>query len=132
MTNFPYPGKPVRGSKTGKPTMALFDLLGRRWAMGVLWQLCQGGACTFRELQTRCESISPAVLNSRIKDLRQGLLVEHSSGGYQPTELGQQLAALLLPFSEFADLWATHFNEQSQATQNLATQNLATHKEADQ
>lgn len=126
MTNFPYPGKPVRGSKTGKPTMALFDLLGRRWAMGVLWQLCQGGSCTFRELQTRCESISPAVLNSRIKDLRQGLLVEHSSDGYQPTELGQQLAALLLPFSEFADQWATHLNDQNQAMLNQETQ-----KEAD-
>ena len=114
MSNFPYPGKPVRGSNTGKPTMALFDLLGRRWAMGVLWQLCQGGACTFRELQARCESISPAVLNSRIKELRQGLLIERCEEGYRPTKLGLQLAALLLPFGEFADQWATYLNEQNQ------------------
>ncbi len=111
MSNFPYPGKPVRGSKTGKPTMALFDLLGRPWSMGVLWQLCQGGSCTFRELQLRCESISPAVLNSRIKELRLGLLVENTPDGYQPTGLGQQLAALLLPFSQFSEQWATQLNQ---------------------
>ena len=46
--------------------MALLDLLGRRWALGVVWQLCQGGPCTFRELQNRCETISPAVLNARL------------------------------------------------------------------
>lgn len=106
MSNFPYPGQPVRGSKTGKPMMALLDLLGRTWAMGVLWQLCQGGACTFRELQQRCESISPAVLNARLKDLRVGLLVERTEDGYQPTMLGSQLVALLLPFGEFSGQWA--------------------------
>ena len=110
MSNFPYPGKAVRGSKTGKPTMALFDLLGRPWSMGVLWQLCQGGCCTFRELQLRCESISPAVLNSRIKELRQGLLVEKTTSGYQPTALGQQLFKLLLPLSQFSEQWAVQLN----------------------
>jgi len=111
MSNFPYPGKPVRGSKTGKPTMALFDLLGRPWSMGVLWQLCQGGRCTFRELQLRCESISPAVLNSRIKELRQGLLVEKTAEGYQPTDLGQELVMLLQPFSQFSEQWAAQLNQ---------------------
>ena len=28
-STLPRPGQPVRGSKTGKPIMALFDLLGR-------------------------------------------------------------------------------------------------------
>ena len=106
MSNFPYPGKPVRGSETGNPTMALFDLLGRRWAMGVLWQLCQGGPCTFRVLQVRCESISPAVLNSRIKELKQALLLERCASGYQATDLGKQLFSQLLPLSEFSKQWA--------------------------
>jgi DNA-binding HxlR family transcriptional regulator len=114
MSNFPYPGQPVRGSISGKPVMALFDLLSRRWAMGVLWQLFQGGACTFRELQTRCESISPAVLNSRIQELREGLLIERCPSGYRVTELGDQLARLLLPFSEFSSQWATQINNQYQ------------------
>ena len=30
--------------------MALFDLLGRRWAMGIIWNLAAGPA-TFRALQ---------------------------------------------------------------------------------
>jgi DNA-binding HxlR family transcriptional regulator len=112
MTDFPYPGKPVRGSTSGNPTMALFDLLGRRWAMGVLWQLSQGGACTFRELQNRCQSISPAVLNTRIKELKQALLLERCADGYQATQLGEQLVALLLPLGEFAGKWAIEFNLQ--------------------
>lgn len=118
MNNFPYPDQPVRGSNSGKPIMALFDLLGRRWAMGVLWQLCQGGACTFRELQSRCESISPAVLNSRIKELRHGLLLERCDNGYQATDLGQQLATLLSPFGEFAEQWAAQLNEKKQQNES--------------
>ena len=106
MSDFPFSGQPVRGSESGKPMMALLDLLGRRWAMGVLWQLCQGGPCTFRQLQQRCESISPAVLNARLKELRTALLVERSGEGYQPTALGEQLVAHIKPFSQFASGWA--------------------------
>jgi L-alanine-DL-glutamate epimerase-like enolase superfamily enzyme len=35
----PKPGKPVRGSQTGRPIMALLDLLGRRWTLRLLWEL---------------------------------------------------------------------------------------------
>src|ERR1043166_5346486 len=35
----PRPGAPVRGSRTGRPIMALMDLLGRRGALRVLWVL---------------------------------------------------------------------------------------------
>ena len=31
--------KPVRGSKTGRPIMALLDLLGRRWVLRIVWEL---------------------------------------------------------------------------------------------
>ena len=105
MTHLSCLGKPVRGSESGIPIMALFDLLGRRWAMGVLWQLCSGGPCTFRELQDRCESISPAVLNSRIKDLRQAKLLERGEGGYQPTDLGKQIISSLHPLKDLAEQW---------------------------
>ena len=43
----PIPGKPVRGSKTGRPIMALLDLLGRRWALRVLWELRNGPVGVF-------------------------------------------------------------------------------------
>jgi hypothetical protein len=38
--------------------MALLDLLGRRWALRVLWELRDGEALTFRELQARCGGVS--------------------------------------------------------------------------
>ncbi|MDB5876161.1 MAG: transcriptional regulator [Ramlibacter sp.] len=106
MSKTPKPGKPVRGSRSGVPVMALLDLLGRRWALGVLWNLCNGGPCTFRELQERCEAMSPTVLNSRLKELREAGLVEHSEQGYRATLLGRELYALLVPLGVWSKKWA--------------------------
>ena len=104
----PTPGAPVRGSKTGKPIMALFDLLGRSWAMGVVWNLNQGGPCTFRNLQTRCESISPTILNRRLKELRESQIITRCSSGYCLTERGTELYQLLLPLGAWSKKWADH------------------------
>ena len=106
MTKIPRPGTPVRGSKSGAAVMALLDLLGRRWAMGVLWSLCEGGPATFRELQQRCETISPAVLNARLKELREARLVTHDGSGYCATQLGEELYRHLVPLGGWAKLWA--------------------------
>ena len=100
------PGKPVRGSKSGVPIMALFDLLGRRWAMGILWTLCQEGPCTFRKIQELCDSISPTLLNTRLKDLREAGLVDHEPSGYLATALGRELYALLVPLGRWSKAWA--------------------------
>ena len=110
MTKIPTPGTPVRGSRTGAPIMALLDLLGRRWSMGVLWTLCEHGPATFRELQARCETISPSVLNSRLKELRKAQLIERSSEGYAPTKLGTDLFTHLLPLGGWAKTWAKSLN----------------------
>lgn len=106
MGDTPLPGKPVRGSSSGVPIMALFDLMGRRWAMGVIWQLCQHGPCTFRELQARCESISPTVLNVRLKELREAGLVRQGAEGYAATASGLELYALLQPLGAWSKDWA--------------------------
>lgn len=103
--SIPTPGKPVRGSKTGVPIMALFDLLGSSWTMGVIWQL-QGGPYTFRELQERCDSISPSMLNSRIKDLKKADIAERTLDGYQLTERGEKLIEILRPFGDWSREWA--------------------------
>lgn len=100
------PGKPVRGSKSGVPIMALFDLLGRRWAMGILWTLCQEEPCTFRKIQELCDSISPTLLNTRLKDLREAGLLDHEAGGYLATTLGHELYALLVPLGSWSKAWA--------------------------
>jgi DNA-binding HxlR family transcriptional regulator len=107
MGEIPVPGRPVRGSRSGAPIMALFDLLGRRWAMGVLWTLCGSDGLTFRELQTRCETISPTVLNARLKELRTARLIAHDGTGYRPTALGLELYALLVPLGAWSRAWGT-------------------------
>lgn len=101
----PKPGKPVRGSTTGAPVMALFDLLGRRWAMGAIWQLSDG-PLTFRALQEKCGKISPTILNSRLKDLKEAQLIERTLDGYQLTTQGKHLFKLLEPFKPWATEWA--------------------------
>jgi len=103
--SIPIPGTSVRGSKSGVPIMALFDLLGRNWAMGVVWQL-QEGPYTFRELQARCESISPSILNARIKDLREAEIAERTLEGYRLTRNGDELIKILRPFGEWSRVWA--------------------------
>jgi DNA-binding HxlR family transcriptional regulator len=101
----PKPGKPVRGSTTGAPLMAIFDLLGRRWAMGIVWQLADG-PLSFSELQARCDSISPTILSTRIKDLIEAKLIERTLNGYQLTKSGGGLFTLLEPFRDWAVKWA--------------------------
>ena len=49
--------------------MALLDLLGRRWALRVLWELRASPVPTFRELQSRCGDVSSSVLAQRLREL---------------------------------------------------------------
>lgn len=111
MPEIPKPGQPVRGSRSGAPIMALFDLLGRRWAMGVLWTLCEEGPCTFRDLQARCETISPSVLNTRLKELREAGFVDHAGSGYRPTESGREVYQHLVPLGAWSKVWAKSLAE---------------------
>lgn len=104
------PGTPVRGSKTGKPLMAIFDLLGRTWTIGLLWHLSEGGDATFGELQQRCETISPTVLTTRLKELRQAGLIEQTDSGYTATRLGRELFEMLSPLGKWSREWAAKIN----------------------
>jgi DNA-binding HxlR family transcriptional regulator len=101
----PLPGRSVRGSKTGRPLMAAFDLLGRRWTLRVMWELRENAA-TFRELRERCDDVSPAVLNTRTAELREAGLLELSEQGYRTTELGASLLGALAPLDAWAARWA--------------------------
>ena len=102
----PRPGKAVRGSKTGRPIMAALDLLGRRWALRVLWELREG-AQSFRALRTRCDEVSPTVLNQRLAELRDTGIVAHEPGsGYALTALGESLLEALAPLHDWAGRWS--------------------------
>ena len=97
-------GDPVHGSRSGQPIMVLFDLLSRRWAMGVLWNL-NDGPRTFRDLQARCGSASPSVLNARLKEPREVGLIEKAKGGYALTGTGRDLFDRLEPLGDWAMGW---------------------------
>jgi DNA-binding HxlR family transcriptional regulator len=85
--------------------MALFDLLGRRWSMRLLWELRDGGV-TFRELQARCEGMSSSVLNERLRELREaGIVTAGGRGGYSLTAAGEALLEALAPLHAWAERW---------------------------
>ncbi|MGS2739598.1 winged helix-turn-helix transcriptional regulator [Sinomicrobium sp. M5D2P17] len=107
---FPTPGSPVRGSRSGQPIMALLDLLGRSWAMGIIWHL-SAGPSTFRRLQDYCETISPTTLNKRLKELTQARFIEKTPDGYTLTSMGKEVFELLSPLGCWAKNWAENLKD---------------------
>jgi DNA-binding HxlR family transcriptional regulator len=98
--------KSVRGSTTGKPIMALLDLLGRRWTLRIVWEL-RDKTLTSRALRELCDDASPTVLQTRLAELRQAGLVELQSGsGYRLTKIGAELLETFLPLHHFAERWS--------------------------
>ncbi|MES2070459.1 MAG: helix-turn-helix domain-containing protein [Pseudomonadota bacterium] len=103
--SLPKAGAAVRGSRTGRPVMALLDLLGRRWMLRVIWEL-RGPALTFRELQGCCDEMSPTVLNQRLRELRDAeIVVLAEEGGYSLSKSGVQLLEALMPLQKWSDKW---------------------------
>jgi len=73
----------------------LLDLLGRRWALRILWELRQEPA-SFQALQRRCDSMSTSVLSRRLVELREAHLVEKDGAGdYALTNAGARLLTRL-------------------------------------
>jgi DNA-binding HxlR family transcriptional regulator len=100
----PIPGQAVRGSDTGRPIMAALDLLGRRGALRALWEL-RGEPLTFRALQAAADT-NPALLNTRLKELRHAQLVLHDAGGYRLSPQGRELLIVLDPLLHWSERWA--------------------------
>ncbi len=105
----PLPGAPVRGSTTARPIMALFDLLGRRMAQRILWEL-RDGPRTFRGL-IEAAGTNPAVLNSRLAELRAAGLVTHTGAGYGLTPDGMSLGSVLRPIVAWSEDWSVRLAE---------------------
>ncbi len=97
--------KRVRGSTTGRPIMALLDLLGRRWTLRIVWELREEPK-RFRELQDLMGA-SPTIVNTRLAELREAQLVElDEATGYRLTALGDELLRLFLPLHAWSEKWA--------------------------
>jgi DNA-binding HxlR family transcriptional regulator len=116
----PIPRRRVRGSASGRPIMALLDLLGRRMALRILWELREV-RLTFRALQEAAET-NPSVLNARLKELREARLVEHGAEGYALTAHGRALLEKFLPLHVWADEWARLLEGKGRGTRGSSKQ----------
>ncbi|MCP4621551.1 MAG: helix-turn-helix transcriptional regulator [Bradyrhizobium sp.] len=97
----------VRGSRTGRPIMALLDLLGRRWTLRIIWELREERRLTSRALRTACDEASPTIMQARLSELREAGFVELEPGdGYRLTPLGKELCENFLPLHRFAERWS--------------------------
>ena len=84
--------------------MVALDMLGRRGALRLLWEL-RGEPLTFRALQAACDS-NPGSLNTRLKELRELGIVDHDAGGYRLTEHGRCAYRGSATTADWADEWA--------------------------
>jgi len=102
----PKPGAAVRGSTTGRPIMAALDLLGRRWALRILWEL-RTEPLGARALRERCDSMSSSVLYDRLRELTEaGLIDRDREERYVLTDLGSALGVAIDPLNAWARTWA--------------------------
>ena len=85
--------------------MALLDLLGRRHALRVIWELREG-PLSFRELQAACGGISSSVLNDRLGELREAGIVTTAKRGFELSEEGRRLREAYDPLDAWAARWA--------------------------
>ena len=86
--------------------MALLDLLGRRWALRVLWELHDTDGVTFRALQEQCGGLSSSVLADRLAELGAARIVHRTDNGYSLTRDGHELVKHLLAMEKWSTRWA--------------------------
>jgi DNA-binding HxlR family transcriptional regulator len=99
--------------------MALLDLLGRRWALRVIWEL-RHARLTFRSLRLACDGVSPTVLNARLRELRgTGFVDLAENEGYGLTPLGRELIDRLLPLVDLSNRWERSLGRNSRASSKV-------------
>jgi DNA-binding HxlR family transcriptional regulator len=79
----------------------VLDLLGRRWALRLVWEL-RRSTLSFSELRQRSE-ISPSVLSARLRELADAGVVERAPDRrYQLSGRGRELARVLFELNRWA------------------------------
>ncbi|MGX9295138.1 winged helix-turn-helix transcriptional regulator [Tsukamurella paurometabola] len=110
----PLPGRPVRGSDTGRPMMAALDLFGRRWALRIVWEL-RFGKSRFSDLRNDIEGISSSTLSQRLSELTAAHIVTQTSdGAYRLSYQGKALLLALGPLELWAKAWAKAVREDAE------------------
>jgi DNA-binding HxlR family transcriptional regulator len=86
--------------------MAALDLLGRRWALRILWEL-RDGPLGARAIRSRCDDMSVSVLYARLGELTEaGLLERDDEERYRLTRAGRDLGTAISPLERWAQAWA--------------------------
>ena len=86
--------------------MVALDLLGRRWALRILWEL-RDGPLGARALRNTCDSMSSSVMYERLEELAEANLVEKDVNGlYALTPSGESLGAAITSLDQWAQAWA--------------------------
>ena len=87
---------------TARPVEQALDLLGRRWALRLVWEL-RRSALSFSELRRRA-NVSPSVLSTRLGELTEAGVVERDGGRrYRLSGRGRDLARLLYELNRWAE-----------------------------
>jgi DNA-binding HxlR family transcriptional regulator len=85
-----------------KAVEGVLDLLGRRWALRLVWEL-RRSTLSFSELRERT-GISPSVLSLRLRDLvRAGVLERDPTRRYRLSGRGRDLARILYELNRWAE-----------------------------
>lgn len=91
--------------------MAALDLLGRRWALRLLWEL-RDGPIGPRAMLARCAGLSSSVLYQRLRELESaGLVAQTPEREYALTDLGDTLGEAIAPLDRWAKHWVNHWAE---------------------
>jgi DNA-binding HxlR family transcriptional regulator len=87
---------------SSRPVEQSLDLLGRRWALRLVWEL-RRSTLTFSELRERI-GISPSVLSARLAELVAADVVERDGGRrYRLSGRGRELARILYELNRWAE-----------------------------
>jgi DNA-binding HxlR family transcriptional regulator len=85
-----------------RPVTPFLDLLGRRWALRVVWAI-RRDAVAFSELRQRLQ-VSPSVLTQRLSELQEAGVVERDTmRRYRLTASGRDLARVLYDLNRWAE-----------------------------
>ena len=91
---------------TERAVESVLDLLGRRWALRLVWEL-RRSTLSFSELRERT-GISPSVLSARLRELVDAGVLERDGGRrYRLSGRGRELARILYDLNR----WAEHQQE---------------------
>ena len=95
---------------TERAVDSVLDLLGRRWALKLVWEL-RRSTLAFSELRERT-GISPSVLSARLSELFDAGVLERDAGRrYRLSGQGLELARILYDLNR----WAEHQHETGRA-----------------